>query len=619
MPEHLSRVQRRIVAKVHGVAAKLKHFSRAELQNYVADLRESVHLRSCVPDLLAIPAIAASNEALRRVQGIELYDVQVLAANALMSRKVANMQTGEGKTLVAVPTAVYSGLFGRGTHVATPNAYLAERDCEQLKSVYEELGMTAGLLNSQDTSPHAKSKAYRCDITYGPGHEFGFDYLRDQVMLKEQRALPRGVRQIECLQGNRLQMPIQQRGLASAIVDEIDSVLIDDASSPQILSSFQSGEAQDSDAVQLANRLADNLEQDLHYREVRNGQFRLTRQGFNAIHDASITIPANQIARPWTQYVEAALCAKFHFVRDIDYVVVDDTIRIVEKSTGRIFEDRSWQAGLHQAIEAEEQVPITPESLPLAQVTRQRFYRLYSRLAGMTGTTENCIHELKKIYGLDVAVIPLRVPSQRRTLPIQAFSTSEERWEAIARAVSKIHRKGQPVLIGTRTIKDSCRLADKLLDRGLRFELLNGVQDADESKVISRAGHESAITIATNLAGRGTDIKLTPRSRSLGGLHVIVSECQASARVDRQLIGRCARQGDPGSFQTFVSAEDWLFANHVPWLSKSASNFSKIKGKTLNSFIRKLQSKIERTQFANRLQLLQANQLTKQLLSRTSG
>ena len=612
-----NRQQQKMLASVAKIRSTLKPLNDNQLTNGFNDLRVKAHSRHRDIQGLADEAMAFAKEATFRVLGIELYDVQLIAGNALVNRKIAEMQTGEGKTIAAVPGAVFGGLFGNGVHVATPNHYLAQRDYEQLKEIYQSIGLTAGLLPSGDgPSDSSKTKAaYDCDVTYGTGYEFGFDYLRDQMILRGRKQKPLGRQVLSELQGIQGQS-LAQRGLGFSIVDEVDNVLIDDAVSPQVLSEFQAGEAADTNAVKLARSIALQLETGVHFLEPRPGAVRLTPEGESQIHDQAIAIPTRELIRPWKEYVEAALRAEHHFVRDIEYVVGEEGVRIVDQSTGRIFEDRSWQAGLHQAVEAKEGLSISPESLPLATITRQRFYRLYQSLAGMTGTTHCCVAEFKTIYGLEIEKISLRKPSQRLVLPMRVFDQAEQKWDAILRSIIELHSMGRPVLIGTRTIKESQILAQLLGSANLDHELLNGTQDADEAELISRAGLAGAITIATNLAGRGTDFKMPPEVIQSGGLHVIVSECHSSFRVDRQLIGRCARQGQPGSCQTFVSADDWLLETHADWLSATIRKIAN-QGEldtNIESSIRDLQTRLEREQFANRLELLRSNERQNQII-----
>ena len=609
--QHFTKQQKRMLASVAKIRAPLKQLTDSQLTNGFNDLRVKAQSRHRDMQQLADEAMAFAKEATHRVLGMELYDVQLIAGSALVDRKIAEMHTGEGKTISAVPGAVFGGLFGNGVHVATPNSYLAQRDYEQLKEIYQSIGLSAGLLPSDEgpSDPDQVKAAYDCDVTYGTGYEFGFDYLRDQMILKEQKQKPLGHQVRNGLRGKKGQS-LAQRGLGFSIVDEVDNVLIDDATSPQVLSEFQPGEAADTNAVRLARSVALQLRKGTHYREPRPGAIELTPTGESHIHSREIAIPTRELIRPWKGYIEAALRAEHHFVRNVEYVVGEEGVRIVDQSTGRIFEDRSWQAGLHQAVEAKEGLSISPESLPLATITRQRFYRLYQSLAGMTGTTQCCINEFKTIYGLEIEKIPLRKPSQRRVLPLRVFDRAERKWDAILKSIVELQSKGRPVLIGTRTIKESQILAQHLDTANFDYELLNGTQDADEAELISRAGLAGAITIATNLAGRGTDFKMPPKVIQSGGLHVIVSECHSSFRVDRQLIGRCARQGQPGSCQAFVSADDWLLETHAEWLAETIRKIA--KGGELEtgieSSIRDLQTRLEREQFANRFQLLRSNE-----------
>ena len=614
MSSQLTKKQQATVQRVVDLQTPLEQSTDNELRHRLDDLRESVFRSSTDKDALAAETLAISREAIRRALGMNLYGVQILAAEALIRKQVAQMQTGEGKTISAVPAAVYGGILGGGTHVATPNSYLAVRDHAQLKPVFELLGLSVGLLDTEDSDN--KHEIYACDITYGPGYEFGFDYLRDQLLLKKRQSLPAGTSLLNTLRGRDDAEPAQSRGLNFSIIDEIDNVLVDDASSPQVLSEFQSGVAPDVDAIDLAHRLAAELTLDEHYVEPEPNQIRVTDSGIEFIHDPDIPIPADKLSRPWTKYVEAALRARHLFHRDIHYVLDGQEVKIVDESTGRIFEDRSWQAGLHQAIQAKEGVEITPESLPLAQITRQRFYRLYSHLSGMTGTAEACVSELNSIYELGMTTIPLRIPSKRIMMPWRVFESDDQKWHAIVDSVLEIQKTCRPVLIGTRTIRESLVVADLLAKKNVEFTLLNGRQDADEAEVVSTAGGPGMITIATNLAGRGTDIKLTDEVRNLGGLHVVVTECHASVRVDRQLVGRSARQGDPGSAQTFASADDWLLKTHGPWLAKSIRQLA-VGGEVpldLEKKFRSIQSQVERQEFAQRLQLLRSSEEQNRIL-----
>lgn len=598
-----------LISPIRDLARSLQTASAEQLRAEVHQVRCEL-ARGCStsePHLL-VAGLALASEALRRTIQVSLYDVQLLAAISMSGRCIAQMQTGEGKTLVAVTVALHLALAGRGVHVVTPNAYLAERDEAMACRVAKPLGLTVALLPER-CDAEQKIPAYDADITYGTGHEFGFDYLRDQVTLRQQSQERLGERLLRQLQpdtsSRRLTM---QRGLVHAVIDEADSVLIDDAGSPLILSMGMDEGAPDAEAHRTAKALAEVLQPDQDFLlEASRGHVVLTKTGILRCHAADVAIPVMQLVRPWTEYVQQALRARYVFRRNVHYVVQDDEVRIVDETTGRIFEDRSWQDGLHQAIEASQGLPISAEKTAIAQVTRQRFFRLYEHLSGMTGTAVGCERELQEVYRLTVEDIPLRVPSRRIHEPPRFFATLEARTAAIAMDAVARQQQGRAILIGTRSISDSELLAQKLTQLGAEFQLLNGLQNADEAAIISRAGQRGAITIATNLAGRGTDILLAPEVRERGGLHVVVAECQTSSRMDRQLIGRCARQGDPGSSQVFASSEDTLIVLYGPWLASTLRREADPCGEVHSDFtaqLQRIQATAERQQYAARINML---------------
>lgn len=604
----IAKRNKRFHAEVSAISQGLRSAKDSALQKSVDDLKEKAISNPSKLDSLVAPVVAASIEAIRRVLGYELYDVQIQASQALIAGKIAEMHTGEGKTISAVPAAVFGGIQGKGVHVATTTAYLAERDCAQLKPIYEMLGLSVGVLQQPDAGGGDNRAAYDCDITYGTGSDFGFDYLRDQVELKKQLDSRLGSATLDRItrRTSNSRRSTMMRGQAFSIIDEADNVMVDDASSPLVLSMFQPGVAEDVEAVSLAQQVASQLTEGEHYDESSRQQVRLTDQGQQFVHRRDLAIPVKQLQRPWTTYVETALRARLQFHKGIDYVVRGEEVQIVDQSTGKIYEDRSWQDGLQQAVESKEGVPVTPEKLPLAKITRQRFLCLYDHLCGMTGTALSCEAELKSIYDLGVVQIPLRLPSQRQVMRTRAFKSAQQKWEEIAKSVVSLHQQRRPVLIGTRTIEASKIVAGYLESAAIEFQMLNGLQDAEEADIVSRAGEPGAVMIATNLAGRGTDIKLKDSVKENGGLHVIVSECHESFRFDRQLIGRCSRQGEPGSCQTFVSAEDWLPITHGPWLSDTIKKIA-VKGEVeidLQPSIRKIQETLERSNFAKRLATL---------------
>jgi preprotein translocase subunit SecA len=555
---------------------------------------------------ILVPAFALVNEAARRTLGMTFYDVQLLAGLFLTRRCVAEIQTGEGKTLVAALPAFVHALTGRGVHVITSNRYLAKRDCQLLRPVFACLGCSVGLIgDGEDTQQ--KQAAYACDITYGPGYEFGFDYLRDQVALDKPAVTGLGAALLRELRGVTEAPRKLQRTMAFAIVDEVDHVLLDDANSPLILAEASMGAAADAEAHLAAEQLVSSLERGRHFeKDIQTGQIQLRSEGERFVHANPHAIPLKVLRRPWVEYVEQALRAHHVYRRDAHYVIQQDQVRIVDTSTGRIFSDRTWCAGLHQAIEAKHGLPITAEKRALARITRQRLFRRYAGLCGMTGTASGSRREFWEFYRLPVTPVPLQRPSQRKMLPARCFADAARKWDAISREVAGLHRRGRPVLVGTETIEHSLALAERLAAEGLPFELLNGIQDADEAAVVAQAGQPGAITIATNMAGRGTDIKIPAEVAQQGGLHVISAQYHTSRRIDRQLLGRCARQGDPGSARFFVSAEDVLIQSHGAWLGRAMGRAANRKGEVmmpLEHAIRRVQRVAERMQHYQRRHL----------------
>ncbi|MFK8110996.1 MAG: preprotein translocase subunit SecA [Rubripirellula sp.] len=610
-----------IVSESKQIAETLRGCPASQLQRHTSHLAR--HLQSdpdCDDRKLIVLAAGGVLESVRQSLDIQLFDVQLHAGIIVCCGAIAEMQTGEGKTLSVALPAYFRALAGRGVHVVTPNSYLAQRDHEQLSPVFARLGMTTGLLQ-ENAEPGDSKLAYQADITYGPGHAFGFDYLRDQLTLGRADAKQLGSRVYSQVCGEPTESDLLQRGLHAAIIDEADHVLIDDAVSPMVLSGSAPGESPDADVHRQARQLATQLKPDWEFRISRQGQAELTDIGFNAVYaNAELTVHPH-LVRPWHEYVVAAIKADAVFKRDVNYIVRDKEVQIVDESTGRIFEDRSWSDGIHQAVEAKEGLPISPENTPLARITRQRFYRYYQSLGGMTGTATGCEHELAAVYGVPVSVVPPRLPSKRSTLPDHIALTHEEKLAAIASEAAAICQRGRAVLIGTHSIADSIDVSHELEQRGLKFQLLNGVQDADEAAVIQSAGNAGSITVATNLAGRGTDIRLAPEVANAGGLHVILTEQHAFTRVDRQLIGRCARCGDPGTTRTFVCSEDTLIRDHAPWIGRAVERWvqsDRRSGLDLSARLKRIQSEQQRHATSVRWRMLQADRETEGLLSKSA-
>jgi preprotein translocase subunit SecA len=505
------------------------------------EAKSGVDLRRLLPD-----AFALMREAARRTLKMAHYPVQVMGAIAIFEGGLAEMQTGEGKTLTALMPTYLRALTGRGSHVVTVNDYLAERDAEQMRPAYELGGLTVGcILNPQSTDE--RRTHYACDVTYGTAKELGFDFLRDRLRIDAANSGSGGE-------------PAVQRGHYFALVDEADSVLIDDARTPLIIATEEPDRPSSLELFKWCAQLAPSLtlhgdfEFDPHKREAT-----LTEQGCRNV----ILLPkpglvglveTEQIYRQ----VERALTALLGFMNDRDYVIHEGEVVIVDESTGRMMEGRKWQQGLHQAIEAKERIEITARTLSAAQVTVQRFFRQYAYVGGMSGTAAVVRRETRRTYRMPVTVIPTHRPCIREELPRRVFATWEAKAEAIVSEVEDMLVRGRSVLVGTPSIEASERLSRALTARSHPHQVLNARFLKEEADIVSQAGRAGRITIATNMAGRGTDIILDDDVRQAGGVHVVATEIHSSARIDRQLVGRSARQGDPGSFRFFLSLEDEL-------------------------------------------------------------
>lgn len=552
-------------------------------------------------------ALGLASEAIFRETGMRLYDVQLRGALVVATGHIAEMQTGEGKTLVTGAASMLQCLTRKGVHVATTNAYLAERDYEQVAPAVRRLGFSIACLNDDDGAAATQQK-YRCDITYGTGYQFGFDYLRDQSTLRSRADTKLGDEVLNAISGATETDALRQRGFCMAIIDEADSVLIDEATVPLVLSARLPGKAA-SDAYVLANEAIQLLEPGVDFPDDPEDPIKLTPNASARMHAwlKGRSVPA--LLRPWAKYIENALHATHRLKRDQQYVVQDSEVRIVDQNTGRIFEDRSWRDGLHQAVEAAEGVAIRPDDASSARVTRQRFYQLYERVAGLTGTASDGRKELKHFYKLDVVPIATNKPNQRQMLPSRFFATAEARTRAVAESAMQVHATGRPVLIGTPTIEQSLAVSAELDRLGLAYVLLNGIQDHSEADLVGAAGKQGSIMVATNMAGRGTDIKPSKQALQSGGLHVIATEFAMSRRVDRQLAGRAARQGDPGSCQFFASADDGLL-EHEPSIAGRIVGSADNSGESTRNFeaeIAALQVRMEQENFQARLKFVQSD------------
>ena len=608
---HARRTDHQLLREIRHRANRIKGCSESKLKQFADDLRAKLQInkQAVLGRSTVVESFALTTEALRRTTGKIYYDCQLLGGLVLATGAIAEMQTGEGKTVTCGLPSVLYGMTGKGVHVATTNAYLAERDHEELVPVLAALGITSSLI-SNDMDSNEKRTAYAQDVTYGTGYEFGFDFLRDQLTIRNRPRLQLGTRFLSRLRGvQNSDTTLMQRSLSYAIIDEADSVLIDEATTPLILSGSQASTVPNSDVYNHAMEVASQLEEtsDFEIDWVKKA-IKITGTGWATIHNQLPGRIQNHLQRPWSQYVEQALRARLILHRDIDYVVADNQIVIVDANTGRLHDERKWRSGLHQAIETREGVPLTEEREIEARITRQRYFAFYEKVAGMTGTAMGNEAELMEFYNLPVVKIERNKPSGRRTVGARYFRDNASKYSAIANDAVERSAKGQPVLVGTRTITQSRLIADVLKQRQQPHVVLNGTQDDDEASIISAAGRTGTITIATNMAGRGTDIKLDDTSRKSGGLHVVVAEHHDSPRVDRQLIGRCARQSDPGSCQFYVSAEDEIIQRFEPRLAKSMENSANPStGECRSSYdtqIKALQKRIELIGFSSRKKMV---------------
>jgi preprotein translocase subunit SecA len=508
-----------------------------------------IHWQQILPESFALVC-----EAARRVHGTPHFEVQILAGIALMGGGIAEMQTGEGKTLAALLPAFLRGLYGRGCHVVTANDYLAKRDAAFARPVFDLLGMSVGCIF--DGLPReARSGEYACDVTYGTAREFGFDFLRDTLeadAVDPPVAHPRtgGITPATCG---------VQRGHDFALVDEADSVLLDDARTPLLIAT-QKDDARDARLYQWSSAAADRLQAGVDFTiDEKSLRARLSQHGTHQVlrgREVPCTLGIDR-QRLFDQ-VERSLIARHALCRDRDYVVASEGVVIVDSSTGRIADGRKWQDGLHQAVEAKEGLAPSGVTSTAARVTIQSYFRRYTHLAGLTGTARESRHELRRIYGLGVVTIPTRRPCVRRELPPRVFVSQEAKYRQVIHEVRARVAAGGAVLVGTPSVRASETLSQVLSDNGIEHEVLNCRAHARESEIIARAGQSGRVTVATNMAGRGTDIRVDASVLRAGGLHVIATEMHATRRTDRQLIGRTARQGDPGTYQFLLSLEDEL-------------------------------------------------------------
>ncbi|HLR08886.1 MAG TPA: preprotein translocase subunit SecA [Bacillota bacterium] len=530
----LKRLQK-TVDRIEALEPEYERLSDADLKQKTEEFKKRYANGESLDEML-VEAYATVREASKRVLNMRPFPVQLLGAVALHQGNIAEMKTGEGKTLASTMPAYLNALGGQGVHIITVNEYLADRDAREMGELFEFLGLTVGL-NINSLSKEEKKEAYQCDITYGTNNEFGFDYLRDNMVLYKEQMV--------------------QRPLNFAIIDEVDSILIDEARTPLIIS----GSAKKSASLyQQANAFVKTLNKstDYTYDEKTKG-VQLTEEGINKAEryfSIDNLFDLNHVTL--THHINQALKAHVSMQRDTDYVVQDGEVVIVDQFTGRLMKGRRYSDGLHQAIEAKEGLQIQNESMTLASITFQNFFRMYNKLAGMTGTAKTEEEEFRNIYNMEVIAIPTNKPVIRKDRPDMIYKTMEGKFRAVVNDIKERHKRGQPVLVGTVAVETSEMLSKMLKKAGVRHNVLNAKNHYREAEIIEKAGQRGAVTIATNMAGRGTDIKLGEGVKELGGLAVIGTERHESRRIDNQLRGRSGRQGDPGESQFYLSMEDEL-------------------------------------------------------------
>ena len=577
----------KIADKIDELDESMQALSDKELKEKTKEFKERLQDGETVDDLV-VEAFAVAREACFRVIGEKPYYVQLLGALAIHFGNIAEMKTGEGKTLTSVLPAYLNALTGEGVHIITVNEYLADRDAHWMGKIHEFLGLTVGI-NLRDMTPKEKQEQYACDILYSTNNEIGFDYLRDNMVIRKE---------------NRVQRPFNY-----AIIDEVDSVLIDEARTPLIISG---GEMKSANLYMDADRFAKSLKEDEYIYDEKTKNVSLSEEGvkkaekkfgFKNLFDVENT--------ELVHYINQALRANYSMKNDIDYVVQDGKVVIVDQFTGRLMPGRAYSDGLHQAIEAKEGVQIQQETKTLATITFQNLFRMYKKLSGMTGTAKTEEEEFRNIYNMYVIEIPTNKPVIRVDMPDLMYSTKAGKYRAIVNEIEARYKKGQPVLVGTIAIETSELISNLLKQKHIPHEVLNAKNHAREAEIISKIGLGKSVTIATNMAGRGTDIKLSDEVRELGGLCVIGTERHESRRIDNQLRGRSGRQGDPGFTQFYVSMEDDLMVRFgtdrikIMMQNLGFDENQAIRSKTFTKALSSAQARVEGNNFDIRKQLLQ--------------
>jgi preprotein translocase subunit SecA len=653
---------RQALSKIKEFEPELEALKDEELRKRNLSLRYRAKAGEHTDQLLPESFALVREAAWRRLR-MKHFDVQLIGGTIMHYHSVAEMATGEGKTLTATLPMVLNALIGKGSHLATVNDYLARRDADWMRPVYESLGLTVGVIETEMERPE-RLAAYRCDLTYGTAKEFGFDFLRDRLLLRRIAQEPSSL--LTRMMGTQQATGDEEcvhRDPHFCLVDEADSILIDEARTPLIISAMATAEQEAAvEAYNWSASIAEQFDEDEHYEyDHEKKTVELNAEGRRHVRSLPHPEALDEVGMVNIyEYVERAVKVAREFFLDRHYVVRDGEIVIVDEFTGRLAEGRKWRAGIHQSVEAKQGVEVTVETGQAARVTVQDYFLRYKKLAGMTGTARTSARELKKIYKLNVLRIPTNKPVIRQELPTQTYGTTDGKWQAVAREIAELHAQGRPVLVGTRSIDKSEQIALLLDELEIEHKILNANHVAAEAEIVAQAGRLGSVTIATNMAGRGTDIIMggnpeplawdrlkdqyesridvppdvweetvnvikaeekmdTQRTQIIeaGGLHVICTEWHESARIDNQLIGRCGRQGDPGTFRRYAAVEDDILETGYGPKKADRMKVSNANGAQalsgMDSTFKSAQRKVERRHFRDRKALMYHEKLRKKL------
>jgi preprotein translocase subunit SecA len=615
---------RLLLIRIKWQARSLKAMSEQHLDYEIITLRTRLRKKG-LTNALIVRSFAVIREVAGRELGMWHFDVQLLGGLAILHCNVAQMQTGEGKTLTATLPIACAALAAIPTHLVTVNDYLTARDAELMRPVYQRLGLSVGVI-IQGLTVAERKEQYACDIVYCTNNELAFDYLKDSIILgNKNKSLH--------LHASRLQPSFRSqdraglnnlmlRGLHFAVVDEVDGVLLDEARTPLIISGEEVPQKAQQQVYEQAMSLILLLNEDEHYKKlVQQRQIEMTSTGERKIEEL-----ARDLGPLWSgkvrrlELVRQALTAWHLFERDKDYLIDDDKVVIIDEHTGRMMPDRTWEKGLHQLIELKEQCSLTAPRATLASISFQNFFRHFHHLAGMTGTAEECTKEFWRVYALPVVTIPTNKNSRRKLVSQRVYSSDIEKWQAVIASVKVLQKQNRPVLVGTQSLAASEHLSRFLEQEGIKHQVLNARQDKIEAEIVAAAGKAGKVTIATSMAGRGTDIKLTDNVESYGGLHVIITGLHESSRIDRQLRGRCGRQGDRGSYELILSLEDKVIIKF--WLTILKPLISSpmphgLKNSLALHIIRHCQHSLEKQHERSRKDLMLNDEQQRDLLSFT--